>query len=282
MKPDLLIEPALVRRVEALGVSDLARYVDEARASAIYPEAAVFRAGGGGAFWYSHGNIVNSAFGLGMSGPVEQEEVAAIVAFFAERDEPARIDVCPYADSSLMRWLSTYGFVATGFETVLLQRVGAEEEGVDEGCSPIRPDGPSVMVRQATSHDERELWAELEARGFGDDVATDEDLVLARAIALRRDAVHLIGYVNGQPAGTGMLVLADGAAMLNGDATLPGFRNKGVQTALLHARLRRASEAGCDLAVIEASPGGTSERNQQRVGFHVAYTRVTMELPRRA
>jgi GNAT superfamily N-acetyltransferase len=79
-----------------------------------------------------------------------------------------------------------------------------------------------------------------------------------------------------------MLVLADGAAMLNGDATLPGFRNKGVQTALLHARLRRAAEAGCDLAVIEASPGGTSERNQQRLGFHVAYTRVTMELPRRA
>jgi GNAT superfamily N-acetyltransferase len=105
-------------------------------------------------------------------------------------------------------------------------------------------------------------------------------MVLARAIALRRDAVHLIGSVDGQPAGTGMLVIDEGAAMLNGDATLPAFRNKGVQTALLRTRLQLAVEAGCDLAVIEASPGGTSERNQQRAGFRVAYTRVTMGLPK--
>lgn len=280
MTQDLLIESDLVRRVEAVGVSDLARYVDEARASAIYPEATTFRVGGGGAFWYSHGNVVNSAFGLGMSGPVEQEEVAALIAFFAERDEQARIDVCPYADASLMRWLATYGFVATGFETVLLQRLGDGEDGIDRSCGSVGPDGPPVTVRQAVSAEDRELWAELEARGFKDGAVTDEDMALARAIARRRDAVHLIGYVDGRPAGTGMLVTGDGAAMLNGDATLPAFRNKGVQSALLRTRLQLAVEAGCDLAVIEASPGGTSERNQQRAGFRVAYTRVTMELPK--
>jgi GNAT superfamily N-acetyltransferase len=281
MTQDLLIESDLARRVEAIGVSDLARYVDEARVSAIYPEATTFRVGGGGAFWYSRGNIVNSAFGLGMNGPVEREEIAALIEFFAERGEQARIDVCPYTDASLLRWLATYGFVATGFETVLLQRLGDASDVLSEEPGPVRWGGPSVTVHQASSAGDRELWAELEARGFKEDVLTEEDMVLARAIALRRDAVHLIGSVDGQPAGTGMLVIDEGAAMLNGDATLPAFRNKGVQTALLHARLRLAAEAGCDLAVIEASPGGTSERNQQRAGFRVAYTRVTMELPRR-
>jgi hypothetical protein len=50
-----------------------------------------------------------------------------------------------------------------------------------------------------------------------------------------------------------------------------------VQTALLHARLARAAEAGCDLAVCLAQPGSTSQRNVVRQGFTVLYTRVKFE-----
>jgi hypothetical protein len=50
-----------------------------------------------------------------------------------------------------------------------------------------------------------------------------------------------------------------------------------VHTALLHARLARAAEAGCDLAVCLAQPGSASQQNIVRRGFTVLYTRVKFE-----
>lgn len=276
--PDFpLVTLDLARRIERMGVEDLAAYAAEACASGVYPGSTTFRVGGGGAYWYSPGNIVNGSFGLGMDGPVEQEEIAALIAFFEERGEPATVDVCPYADPSLRRWLAQYGFVATDFETVLYQPLGGD---VAEGSGPAAGAGVGATeVLLASTAAERELWATLEARGFMDDAADEAGLILARAIALRTDSLPFIGYLDGEPAGTGMLVIKGGIAMFNGDSTLPAMRGRGVQSAILAHRLAYARAAGCDLAVIEASPGGISERNQQRAGFRVAYTRVSLERP---
>jgi len=64
---------------------------------------------------------------------------------------------------------------------------------------------------------------------------------------------------------------------LFGASTLPAFRNRGVQTALLKQRLARAAAENCDLAVCIAAPGSSSQRNVVRLGFSVLYTRVKFE-----
>jgi hypothetical protein len=46
--------------------------------------------------------------------------------------------------------------------------------------------------------------------------------------------------------------------------------------ALLQARLAAARRAGCDLAVVGTSPGSDSQRNIERAGFTLAYTKVIM------
>lgn len=267
-----LADDALARRIERAGVDDLCAWVDDARETGVYPDAASFRVAGGAAVWFSPGNVVNGSFGLGLGQPVEQEEVAALVAFFAERDAPAKVDLCPHADASLLRWLAEAGFVVTDFETVLYQPLPAP----DALAPPER-----VEVRVAISADERALWGELEARGFTDDKPTPGDFELADAISRRSSALPFIGYLDGEPVGTGMLNLIEGIAMFNGDSTLPSARGRGVQRAILAERLRYAAAEGCDLGVIEAEAGGTSQRNQLRAGFRIAYTRVCMELPRR-
>jgi len=68
-----------------------------------------------------------------------------------------------------------------------------------------------------------------------------------------------------------------GVAGLFGASTLPAFRNRGVQTALLKQRLARAAAENCDLAVCIAAPGSSSQRNVVRLGFSVLYTRVKFE-----
>ena len=63
-------------------------------------------------------------------------------------------------------------------------------------------------------------------------------------------------------------------ALLAGAATIPRWRGRGGQRALLEARLRFAVEQGADLAIMAAAPGSSSQRNAERQGFRIAYTRI--------
>jgi len=63
---------------------------------------------------------------------------------------------------------------------------------------------------------------------------------------------------------------------LFGAGTLPEFRGRGIQTALLRTRLLAAAEAGCEYAVIVTQGGTTSERNCVRLGFRTAYSKATL------
>jgi GNAT superfamily N-acetyltransferase len=58
-------------------------------------------------------------------------------------------------------------------------------------------------------------------------------------------------------------------AVLGGAATLPAWRGKGAQGALLRHRLRVAREAGCLQATATAAPASPSARNLERAGFLV-------------
>ena len=57
---------------------------------------------------------------------------------------------------------------------------------------------------------------------------------------------------------------------------MPAHRRRGVQTALLSARLADAAAAGCDIAVITTQPGSKSQQNAQRRGFDLLYTRAIL------
>ncbi len=70
--------------------------------------------------------------------------------------------------------------------------------------------------------------------------------------------------------------LCDGVAQLCGAATLPPFRRRGLQTALLHARLHAAANAGCDIAVVTTEPGSKSQQNAERAGFGLVYSRAIL------
>jgi hypothetical protein len=70
----------------------------------------------------------------------------------------------------------------------------------------------------------------------------------------------------------------NGVASFYGDGVLPQCRRAGVHAAMIAARLRKALEQGCDIVTAGVVPGSTSQRNYGRLGFEVAYTKVTMVL----
>jgi GNAT superfamily N-acetyltransferase len=63
-----------------------------------------------------------------------------------------------------------------------------------------------------------------------------------------------------------------GVAHLYLDSTLPGYRGRGVQQALIQARLREALRRGLSLATTIARVGDGSARNAERAGLRIAYT----------
>ena len=81
---------------------------------------------------------------------------------------------------------------------------------------------------------------------------------------------------DGVIAGGASLRMTEGIAQLTGAATAPAHRRRGVQTALLLARLTDAAAAGCDIAVVTTQPGSRSQRNVQRRGFDLLYTRAVL------
>ena len=92
----------------------------------------------------------------------------------------------------------------------------------------------------------------------------------------RTAGCSIFALVNGDVAGGAGLDFHDGIAVMAGASTLPQFRQRGAQNALLAERLARSAKNGCDMAMTITLPGTISQRNSERAGFRVVYTRTKL------
>lgn len=91
-------------------------------------------------------------------------------------------------------------------------------------------------------------------------------------------ATSFLARIEGKVVGGagGRIIPEAGIGALFGTATLPDYRGRGVQTALIARRLHEAALHGCEYAVVSTVPGSGSQRNMERRGFRVAYTKPVM------
>lgn len=263
---------ALASRIERLGAESQRSFV--AAYAQLFPElgAESFEVAGGVAAFLEHGSPVNGAVGLGLDAEATADDIAAVEAFFRDRAERPLIALAPPAHPSLLTLLGQRGWVPSAFENVLVRDMVATERFEDPPAD--------IDIRVAGDGSERALWAALVANGFSaPDDPSETELRLGRAAVAAPDGCFLIAYVDGRPAGTGELHMSGGIGWLSADTTLPGYRRRGVQRALQCARLAMVLDAGCELALTEAIPGSGSQRNMERLGFTIAYTRVEALAP---
>ncbi len=91
-------------------------------------------------------------------------------------------------------------------------------------------------------------------------------------------ALAFVATIEGKPVacGTGVVIADHKVFALGGAGTLADYRGRGLQTALLRARMAAAVKAGCEYAVVVTQGATTSQRNAERLGFRVAYSKVTV------
>lgn len=88
----------------------------------------------------------------------------------------------------------------------------------------------------------------------------------------RPELDFLMAWQGEQLAGIAMWMRCDSTALLCAGAALPGFREMGCHVALLGARIRRASKAGCRQIFSWAALGGQSQANMEKAGLAVVGT----------
>jgi GNAT superfamily N-acetyltransferase len=73
--------------------------------------------------------------------------------------------------------------------------------------------------------------------------------------------------------------MTDGVALLSADGVVPLYRGRGLQLALIHARMAWAAEHGADVVTSSTEPATASQRNYEKAGFRCAYPKLVMVRP---
>ncbi len=271
----LFCDTAMAARIERVEAQLIALANEAARRRRTDTAGFVMRVAGGVASFAEAGSPFNKVAGLGFRGAPSAADLDLVEQAFAARGEPVQIELAHLADPSIGEMLTGRGYRLVSFENVLGRALHDEPERVTP---------PGIEVRPIGDH-EFEAWLDVVVDGVAhpdtQGAPTHETFPRDVVEKAERDFVAAgvrpyLALRDGVVAGGGSLHLAGGVAQLTGAATAPAHRRRGVQTALLSARLADAAAAGCDIAVVTTQPGSKSQQNVQRRGFDLLYTRASL------
>jgi GNAT superfamily N-acetyltransferase len=212
--------------------------------------------------------LFNRALGLGLAEPATEAALDGIDDFFSRRGLAYDIPLTPDAQpSELPEWLEARGF-RCGYAWTKFARRADLTNDLD------RLLGSRLRV-EAVSADRADLFADVFMRAYGTPEVTRP---LLERLPGSGGWHCFVAFDGDEPAATGSLFVTDEVGWVGAGGTLPEFRRRGAQGALLAARIEAGCEAGCETLVtetgepIDGQPGG-SYRNLERAGFEPLYVR---------
>ena len=270
ISPVLQATVALAQRVERMEIdfcAVLARVGEPGGGAAI-------DVGGGRAVWSAPGAPMNKVLGLGVGCAVSDDDLDAIEDFYDEHGTPIQIELCPLASSDLPSRLSERGYALKGFENELACTLPASV--------PVDSD---VRVEIASNDADTETWLRVTTEGFaspdgsGAPIVPTADTMKTVSGIMRSfvhpDIVRYLAWVDGAPAAAASSTITGGVLGIFGTSTVPAYRRRGAQAAVVSRALRGAI-GRADLAIATTEPGSVSQRTFERFGFQVLYTRAIL------
>ena len=254
---------ALARRLERTEGRGNAAFVD-AQARIDPNSGAIWKTVAGTAVMFAGvGSPITQTFGLGIHEPLVDKDLDTIERFFRSRGSAVFHEVCPLAGVDVYATLSRRGYKPVELSTVLYQPID---------MTTRIPSNPGLTVRQANAG-EAKTYGHVAAQGWSEHPEVMPYIEGFAQLSLAC-ATCFFAERGGEPIATAALYMHEGTALLAGASTIPRGRRLGAQNALLDARLQTAASNTCDLAMMVAAPGSSSQRNAERQGFRIAYTRT--------
>jgi GNAT superfamily N-acetyltransferase len=271
----LFCDTALARRIERAEARLIAEASEAAHRRRAEDAGFVIPVAGGVASFAEAGSPYNKVAGLGFGGVPSPAAWDEIEWAYAALGAPVQVELANLADPAIGAWLTGRSYRLVLFDNVLGRVLRGEPERVTPPGVEVRPGG----------EEEFEAWLDVVLEGFAhpdtQGVPWHDELPREVIAGAGRDfavagGIRYIALRDGVVAGAARLRMAEGVAHLAGAATAPEHRGRGVQAALLSARLADAAASGCDIAVVTTLPGSKSQQNVQRQGFDLLYTRATL------
>lgn len=269
---------ALAERIEGAEVQLIAAAAEAAGRRTGGDGEFVLSIAGGAAVFAGRGSPFTKVAGLGFHGVPSEADLERLESAYAKVGGAVQFEVPSLADPGILAELAVRGYRLRSFENVLGRDPSAPRE------SPP----PAAVEISVSADEELDQWLEVVVEGVmhPDDqgVPAHEQFDRQELVNAERDLAatgvrRYLARLDGVVAGGAGLRLAGGVAQFAGAATAPAFRRRGVQSALLSARLADAAAAGCDVAVLTTQPGSKSQENAQRRGFELLYTRAVLARP---
>ena len=189
---------------------------------------------------------LTQTFGLGISQAVTENELIEIEDFYKQFQAPVFHEVSPLVDAGTIKLLNQRGYQPIEFTNVMFRPLQTNENILGKHNEKIK-----IRIIQ---DDEQDLWAN------------------------RTNIISFLAELEDKVIATGALSICNKVALLAGASTIPSARKQGAQLALLNARLNYAAKADCDIAMMCALAGSASQKNAERHGFRIAYTRIKWQL----
>ena len=271
----VLTSPAVAATLEAAEAWHLRVQVETWRALGADAAHVVEIGGGVAAFTQAlFGRKLNHVTGLGLAGPVDEDALARLEAAYGERGLGVEIDLCPHADARVLALLARRGYVVNAFSNSYARTLDDVRERTALGIEILQGEAAHALFVQASIN-----GFSLQAQPRPRELLA----ALARIAQAREDTALFVARVDGRVAGSAGLSVMDTPRGRVGElhiaSTLPEYRGRGVQSALLQARLAAARDARCALVFVGARPANTSARNVERAGFGLAFTKATFARP---
>ncbi|HKI24824.1 MAG TPA: GNAT family N-acetyltransferase [Candidatus Sulfotelmatobacter sp.] len=161
------------------------------------------------------------------------------------------------------------GYAIAELNNVLYRKLDAAEKF---------PPAPAGCEIRRSRLEEAEITGTIVESAFFPDGAPEAFRGLIKPLYQMEHALAFAASIDGKlvACGTGLIIPEHKVFALCGAGTLAEYRGRGLQTALLRARMAAATEQECEYAVVVTQGGTTSQRNAERLGFRVAYSKVTV------
>jgi GNAT superfamily N-acetyltransferase len=215
------------------------------------------------------GSPLTQTFGLGVFEELTAANLAKIERFFLDRGAHVDHEVSPFAGVAALSLLCARQYRPIEISNVMC-RPTEQTAAADTGN----------ITARVTRPEDAELWTATIARGWAHEHPELLDFLLETSaiFTAREQSPCFLAEIDGQAGAASSLWIHDGVALFAGAATIPEMRRRGLQAALLQARMRYAFDHGCDLAMMVVEAGSNSQRNAERKGFQIAYTRIKWRL----
>ena len=211
--------------------------------------------------------LFNRVIGAGVLAPLDERGLDAIARHYAARGRVCNVEVYPDATPpEVIALLAHAGFASSGHGL---------EAHVLETDRPVAPTRGGAAVRKIGPADHRH-FGELVRDGFGMGgggllAEFFVDLTVASLRTLGDRSAGFIASVDGTDAGTGQLVLSERVAGCYSGSVLEAFRGRGIQHALIAARVAEGLRRGRRIFISQTDPDSPSGHNLHDLGFRTLY-----------